>query len=97
MVRPLRKVAYDINEKSVAGVSSEEEVIKHDLTEHNRLRVEYTKRRAKSQVKKTHDKPTLKKALTVLGKREKEGARRIPHKTSKAIVEQLRRRNLQTS
>lgn len=91
VVEPRSKVAYDINEKSVVGVSSAGEVIKYDLSKLARIRVEYAERRSKFQEKKHHDRRVLEKVLYKQGRREKERAKRILHEISKSIVEHAKK------
>jgi len=90
-VKPLGKVAYDINEKNITGVSSDGEVIRYDLSQSARIRTEYAERRSRFQEKKPKDRRVKQKVLSKLGRREKERAKRMFHNISKAIVEHAKK------
>jgi putative transposase len=91
VAEPLRKVAYDINEKNIVGVTSDGKTIKYELPKLARIRTEYAERRSKFQKKKPHDRRVKQKVLSKLGRREKERAKRILHNISKAIVEHAKK------
>jgi putative transposase len=87
MAEPLRKVGYDLNEKSIVGSDG----TVYDLSEVARLHTLYGIRRSRFYERHPHDRRLKKKFAG--SRREKERVRQALHRVSTLIVEKARANN----
>jgi IS605 OrfB family transposase len=82
--KPLKRVGYDLNEKSIVGSDG----TRHDLSEVARLHTLYGRRRSKFYERHPHDSRLKKKFAS--SRREKVRVRQALHRVSTLIVEKAR-------